>query len=115
MTMAKSYGKNNYLGMTCLDRNGFVHVFVDKGLPTMGTYYVFKPSAKGKLTVKGVFHQNGSGTADAHIYEGTNQKELYLTKPITPEPQIHLNSRPARHIIYMCQQTLMLRIMTSSV
>ncbi|GJG50484.1 hypothetical protein PRLR5052_28970 [Prevotella lacticifex] len=40
----------------------------------MGTYYVFKPSAKGKLTVKGVFHQNGSGTADAHIYEGTNQK-----------------------------------------
>ena len=74
MTMAKSYGKNNYLGMTCLDRNGFVHVFVDKGLPTMGTYYVFKPSAKGKLTVKGVFHQNGSGTADAHIYEGTNQK-----------------------------------------
>lgn len=74
MTMAKSYGTNNYLGMTCLDRNGFVHVFVDKGLPTMGTYYVFKPSAKGKLTVKGVFHQNGSGTADAHIYEGTNQK-----------------------------------------
>ncbi len=75
MTMAKSYGTNNYLGMTCLDRNGFVHVSVDKnGLPTMGTYYIFKPSAKGKLTVKGVFYQNGSGTADAHIYEGTTQK-----------------------------------------
>ena len=74
ITMARSYGTNNYLGMTCLDRNGFVHVSVDKGLPTMGTYYVFKPSAKGKLTVKGVFYQNGSGTADAHIYEGTTQK-----------------------------------------
>lgn len=73
MTMAKSYGTNNYLGMTCLDRNGFVHVFVDNGLPTMGTYYIFKPSAKGKLTVNGVFFQNGTGTADAHIYEGTTQ------------------------------------------
>ena len=74
ITMAKSYG-TNYLGMTCLDRNGFVHVSVDKnGLPTMGTYYIFKPSAKGKLTVKGVFYQNGTGTADAHIYEGTTQK-----------------------------------------
>mgnify|MGYP003181525689 CR=1 FL=1 len=75
ITMAKSYGTNNYLGMTCLDRNGFVHVSVDKnGLPTMGTYYIFKPSAKGTLTVNGVFFQNGTGTADAHIYEGTNQK-----------------------------------------
>ncbi|WP_288919770.1 hypothetical protein [uncultured Prevotella sp.] len=74
ITMAKSYGTNNYLGMTCLDRNGFVHVFVDNGLPTMGTYYIFKPSAKGKLTVNGVFFQNGTGTADAHIYEGTTQK-----------------------------------------
>lgn len=74
ITMARSYGTNNYLGMTCLDRNGFVHVFVDNGLPTMGTYYVFKPSAKGKLTVNGVFFQNGTGTADAHIYEGTTQK-----------------------------------------
>lgn len=74
MTMARSYGTNNYLGMTCLDRNGFVHVFVDNGLPTMGTYYIFKPSAKGKLTVNGVFFQNGTGTADAHIYEGTTQK-----------------------------------------
>ena len=74
MTMAKSYGTNNYLGMTCLDRNGFVHVCVDNGLPTMGTYYIFKPSAKGKLTVNGVFYQNGTGTADAHIYEGTTQK-----------------------------------------
>lgn len=73
ITMAKSYG-TNYLGMTCLDRNGFVHVFVDNGLPTMGTYYIFKPSAKGKLTVNGVFFQNGTGTADAHIYEGTTQK-----------------------------------------
>lgn len=52
ITMAKSYG-TNYLGMTCLDRNGFVHVYVDNGLPTMGTYYIFKPSAKGKLTVRG--------------------------------------------------------------
>ncbi len=74
ITMARSYGTNNYLGMTCLDRNGFVHVFVDNGLPTMGTYYIFKPSAKGKLTVNGVFFQNGTGTADAHIYEGTTQK-----------------------------------------
>lgn len=74
ITMAKSYGTNNYLGMTCLDRNGFVHVFVENGLPTMGTYYIFKPSAKGKLTVNGVFFQNGTGTADAHIYEGTTQK-----------------------------------------
>lgn len=73
MTMAKSYG-TNYLGMTCLDRNGFVHVFVDNGLPTMGTYYIFKPSANGKLTVNGVFYQNGTGTADAHIYEGTTPK-----------------------------------------
>ena len=74
ITMARSYG-TNYLGMTCLDRNGFVHVFVDKnGLPTMGTYYIFKPSAKGTLTVNGVFYQNGTGTADAHIYEGTTQK-----------------------------------------
>ena len=75
ITMARSYGTNNYLGMTCLDRNGFVHVSVDKnGLPTMGTYYIFKPSAKGTLTVNGVFFQNGTGTADAHIYEGTTQK-----------------------------------------
>ena len=74
ITMARSYGTNNYLGMTCLDRNGLVHVFVDNGLPTMGTYYIFKPSAKGKLTVNGVFFQNGTGTADAHIYEGTTQK-----------------------------------------
>lgn len=75
ITMARSYGTNNYLGMTCLDRNGLVHVSVDKnGLPTMGTYYIFKPSAKGKLTVNGVFYQNGTGTADAHIYEGTTPK-----------------------------------------
>ena len=75
ITMARSYGTNNYLGMTCLDRDGFVHVSVDKnGLPTMGTYYIFKPSAKGTLTVNGVFFQNGTGTAGAHIYEGTTQK-----------------------------------------
>ena len=76
IAMAKTYGTNNYLGITCLDANGYVHACVDKttGVPTMGTYYVFNPSAKGKLTVKGVFYQNGTGTANAKIFEGTTSK-----------------------------------------
>lgn len=74
IAMAKTYGTNNYLGITCLDANGYVHAFVDKGVPTMGTYYVFNPSAKGRLTVKGVFYQNGTGTANAKIFEGTTSK-----------------------------------------
>lgn len=76
IAMAKTYGTSNYFVITCLDANGYVHAYVDKttGVPTMGTYYVFNPSAKGKLTVKGVFYQNGTGTADAKIFEGSTTK-----------------------------------------
>lgn len=81
-------------GIVCLDKNGYNHAEVGKTLPTMGTYFTFKPTASGTLTVKGYFNQNGGsdnneavglyldgkGNALATItFDASAQKELTYT------------------------------------
>lgn len=81
-------------GIVCLDKNGYNHAEVGKTPPTMGTYFTFKPTASGTLTVKGYFNQNGGsnnneavglyldgkGNALATItFDASAQKELTYT------------------------------------
>ena len=51
-------------GIVCLDKNGFQHA-ENVTPPTMGTYFTFKPTASGTLTVKGYFNQNGNNNDEA--------------------------------------------------
>ena len=46
------------------DWSGYWHIWVEDGKPYQGTYYVFKPTAKGKLQIKGL---NSGG--NTYIYE----------------------------------------------
>lgn len=81
-------------GIVCLDKNGYNHAEVGNTPPTMGTYFTFKPTASGTLTVKGYFNQNGGsnnneavglyldgkGNALATItFDASAQKELTYT------------------------------------
>ena len=81
-------------GIVCLDKNGYQHAEKGKTPPTMGTYFTFKPTASGTLTVKGYFNQNGGsnnneavglyldgkGNALATItFDASAQKELTYT------------------------------------
>lgn len=81
-------------GIVCLDKNGYNHAEVEKTPPTKGTYFTFKPTASGTLTVKGYFNQNGGsnnneavglyldgkGNALATItFDASAQKELTYT------------------------------------
>lgn len=46
-------------GIVCLDKNGYNQAENGATPPTIGTYFTFKPTASGNLTVKGYFNQNG--------------------------------------------------------
>ena len=64
-----------YLAITCKDANGYPHVYVENGVPTKGTFYTFKPTVPGKLTITGAFETNNSSLLpDANLYEGSTVK-----------------------------------------
>lgn len=76
MTMEFGEASNSNLSMVTfrngvraanqIDENGWQHVWLQNKIdytmePYQGTFYIFKPSISGKLTIKGVRNHNGSG------------------------------------------------------
>ncbi len=65
--------KSGYFAISGIDVNGYSHTYSPNGVPTQGTFYTFKPTVSGSLTITGAFDTNGSSTTSpAYLYEGSN-------------------------------------------
>jgi hypothetical protein len=69
--------KSGYFAISGIDVNGLSHTHVTDGVPDMGTFYTFKPTVSGSLTVTGAFDTNGSSTTSpVYLYEGSNSTSV---------------------------------------
>lgn len=64
--------KSGYFAISGIDVNGYSHTYTPNGVPTQGTFYTFKPTVSGSLTVTGAFEPNGTKFDAAYLYEGNN-------------------------------------------
>ena len=68
--------KSGYFAISGIDVNGYSHTYSPNGVPTQGTFYTFKPTVSGSLTVTGAFEPNGTEFDAAYLYEGNNSTSI---------------------------------------